>query len=126
MELGMPRVIHFEIPADDPARASAFYQDVFGWKFQRWDGPMEYWLVETGPEGQPGINGGLARRQAPTGTTVNVLDVASVDDTIVRVGKAGGQMVLPKSAVPGLGWVAYFSDTENNVFGVMQADPSAA
>lgn len=121
----MPRVIHFEIPADDPDRASTFYQKVFGWKFQRWEGPMEYWLVETGPAAQPGINGGLARRQAPTSSTVNVLDVESVDDTIARVGKAGGKTVMPKSAVPGIGWVAYFTDTEQNVFGVMQADPGA-
>lgn len=121
----MPRVIHFEIPADDPERASSFYQSVFGWKFQRWDGPMEYWLVETGPDQQPGINGGLARRQAPTSSTVNVLDVVSVDDTIAKVDKAGGKTVLPKSAVPGMGWVAYFTDTEQNVFGVMQADPGA-
>ncbi len=41
----MSRVVHFEIPADDPARAVKFYEKVFGWKFQKWEGPMEYWLV---------------------------------------------------------------------------------
>src|SRR5439155_2181220 len=43
----MSRVIHFEIPASDPERASAFYQKVFGWKIEKWPGPMEYWLVTT-------------------------------------------------------------------------------
>ena len=58
----MPRPIHFEIPADQPERAIAFYQQVFGWRFQKWEGPMPYWLVQTGGEG-PGIDGGLLARQ---------------------------------------------------------------
>jgi len=55
------RVIHFEIPASDPERASKFYQKVFGWKIEKWPGPTEYWLVNTGAEGTPGINGGLMK-----------------------------------------------------------------
>ena len=54
----MPRVVHFEIHADDPERAANFYQSVFGWQFQKWEGPLEYWMIITGPEGTPGINGG--------------------------------------------------------------------
>jgi predicted enzyme related to lactoylglutathione lyase len=54
----MPRVVHFEIAANDPDKAAAFYQEVFGWKITKWEGPQEYWLVETGEEGEPGINGG--------------------------------------------------------------------
>ncbi len=49
----MPRPIHFEIPADDPDRAIAFYRDVFGWKFQKWEGPMPYWLITTGKTASP-------------------------------------------------------------------------
>lgn len=59
----MPRVIHFEIHAGEPARAISFYEKVFGWTFQKWEGPMEYWLVITGPDDQPGINGGLLPRR---------------------------------------------------------------
>ena len=81
----MPRIVHFEIPADDPERAVKFYQDVFGWKFQKWEGPMEYWLVTTGPDGQPGINGGLLRRPHPGAGTVNTLDVESVDAAVASV-----------------------------------------
>jgi predicted enzyme related to lactoylglutathione lyase len=32
----MPRVVHFEIPADDTGRAVKFYQKVFGWKIEKW------------------------------------------------------------------------------------------
>ncbi len=122
----MPRPVHFEIPADDPARAVRFYEKVFGWSFQRWDGPMEYWMVRTGEAGTPGIDGGLMRRAHPGASTVNVLDVTSVDQTTKAVEAAGGTVTVPRMAVPGVGWVAYYLDPEKNVFGVMQADPSAA
>jgi len=121
----MPRVIHFEIPADDPARAVAFYERVFGWTIRKWEGPMEYWLVKTGPDEKPGIDGGLMRRQHPGASTVNVVDVESVDRTLEEVTKAGGRMVSPKMAVPGVGWTAYGTDPEGNVFGMMQTDPEA-
>lgn len=121
----MSRVIHFEVPADDTARARRFYEQVLGWRFQQWDGPFEYWMATTGPGEHPGIDGALMVRQAPGQGTVNVVSVESVDETIRVVEAAGGKTVVQKMAVPGVGWVAYFVDTENNTFGVMQPDPAA-
>ena len=65
----MPRVVHFEVPADEPERAAGFYREVFGWQAQRWEGPQEYWLLTTGPDDVAGINGGIMRRQEPFGVT---------------------------------------------------------
>ena len=121
----MPRVVHFEIPADDPARAVKFYETVFGWKIQKWDGPENYWLAMTGEEGQPGINGAITGRGEPTTVVVNTLDVASVDDSIAQVVANGGSVLMPKMPVPGVGYLAYGRDTEGNAFGMMQNDPSA-
>ncbi len=121
----MSRVIHFELPADDPERAIAFYEQAFGWKFEKWDGPTEYWLVMTGPEDEPGIDGGLARRTDPSIGTENTISVDSVDDAVVKVETNGGKVLRPKSAVPGVGWLAYCQDTEGNTFGLMQWDTSA-
>ena len=121
----MPRVIHFEINVDNPERATKFYSDTFGWKFQKWGGPTEYWLVSTGEDSQPGINGGLMKRPHPGASTVNTIGVASVDDAIATVAKHGGKVVMPKTAIPTIGWFAYCTDTEGNTFGVMQSDPSA-
>jgi predicted enzyme related to lactoylglutathione lyase len=121
----MPRVIHFEIPADNPERAVDFYRKVFGWGFQKWGGPQEYWLASTGPDTQPGINGGLLRRQHPGAGTCNTLDVPSVDQAVASVAQHGGKNVMPKTAIPGVGYLAYCSDTEGNVFGLMQADKDA-
>jgi uncharacterized protein len=121
----MPRVIHFEFPADDPQRAADFYGKVFGWKFSKWDGPQEYWMVSTGADAQPGINGGMMRRQQPGAGTCNTLDVASLDDAVAAVTRNGGRNVVPRMAIPGVGYVAYCSDTEGNVFGLIEADAKA-
>jgi hypothetical protein len=122
----MPRVIHFELQADDPDRATKFYEDVFGWQTARWgDGPQSYWLMTTGPEAEPGINGGIMRRDARFPGVVNTLAVPDVDDYCEKVTRAGGQVFMPRSAVAGIGWVAYCRDTEGNMFGVFKSDPAA-
>jgi hypothetical protein len=121
----MPRVIHFEISADKPEKTAAFYQKIFGWQFMKWEGPQEYWLITTGEDGQPGINGGLMRRREPNLGTINTIDVPSVDEYVKKVDAAGATVIMPKMAIPGVGWLAYFKDPEGNVFGMMQGDESA-
>jgi len=121
----MLRVVHFEINADDPERAAKFYQEIFGWKIKKWEGPIDYWLVSTGPEGQPGIDGGIMKRMNPQASTYNTVDVPSVDEFSTKITENGGKVVVPKTAVPGVGYMAYCADTEGNVFGIMQEDPAA-
>lgn len=121
----MSRVIHFEIPAADPEKLSLFYQKVFGWKFDKWPGPMEYWMVVTGKDGEPGINGGMMKKPGGIASTTNTIGVDSVDSAIAAVLKAGGKSVMPKTPIPTVGYFAYCEDTEGNMFGVMQADPNA-
>ncbi len=120
----MPRVIHFEISADDCDRALKFYQAVFGWQFTKWNGPEEYWLVNTGPNDKPGINGGLFKRKGPVGH-VNTVDVPAVDDFAAKITAAGGKVVVPKMTIPGIGYLIYCQDTEGSVFGISQNDPAA-
>ena len=126
----MPRVVHFEIHAADPDRAVNFYTTLFGWSFQKWEGPMDYWLVTTGPNEQPGINGGLVRRQGEIDgqaviAYVCTVDVEDLDASVQTALDSGGQIALPKMPIPGMGWLAYCKDTEGNIFGMMQGDPNA-
>jgi predicted enzyme related to lactoylglutathione lyase len=118
------RVIHFEIHADDVKRASDFYKKAFGWKIQKWNGPLEYMLVMTGDEKTPGIDGGIMQRTGPN-SVWNTIDVKDLDVAIKKIEKAGGKVVDPKREVPQGGWMAYCQDTEGNIFGVMQAMPGA-
>lgn len=120
----MSRVVHFEVPAENPERAAAFYKKAFGWKIEKWPGPMEYWMVTTGDNGAPGINGGLMRKGDVTSVT-NTIDVESVDKAIATVTSAGGKLIQPKTPIAGVGFFAYCQDTEGNLFGVMQADKNA-
>jgi predicted enzyme related to lactoylglutathione lyase len=119
----MPRVTHFDIPADDPERAMSFWKGAFGWEMSKWDGPMDYWMIMTG-EGE-GIDGGMSRRDPSQPMVPMTIDVPDIDEYIARVEKGGGKMLAPKYAIPGVGWFAPFQDTEGNVFGIMEADERA-
>jgi predicted enzyme related to lactoylglutathione lyase len=115
----MPRVVHFEINASDPERASQFYESVFGWRSQKWEGPFDYWMLITGPENEIGINGGMNRKDTPG--VVNTIGVSSIDDSLAKVTQGGGKVTVPKMEIPGVGWLAYCEDTEGNAFGIMQS-----
>jgi hypothetical protein len=128
----MPRVVHFEIHADNPERARTFYGDLFGWEFSPFGGPMDYWIIRTGSEGQPGIDGGIMRRMGTPpvdGQAVNAyvctVDVDQLDQALEKALALGATLALPKMAIPGIGWLAYAKDPEGNIFGMMQADPTA-
>ncbi len=129
----MPRIVHFEIHAAEPERAIQFYSQAFGWSFQPWDGPMPYWTITTGPDDEPGINGGLVGRQgeAPTeGAAVNAfvctVDVPNIDEAVETVTGLGAEIVWPKNAIPNVGWLAYAKDPFGNRFGMMEEDAEAA
>ena len=105
--------------------------ELFGWQITKWDGPFEYRMIVTGPDGTPGINGGMVKRPMPASGAAGVaafvctVDVESVDQSVEKGTALGGVVALPKMPIPGVGWLAYLQDSEGNTFGVMQADPSA-
>ncbi len=119
----MHSICHFEIPADDPQRVQKFYQGLFGWEFKHHP-EMDYYSVMTGPEGEV-VNGGMMKRQQPGQPIVNYIDVESVEASANKVKELGGQVVMGKSPVPEMGWFAICLDSEQNVFGLWEADKSA-
>lgn len=120
------KVVHFEIPAEDLARAKDFYGSTFGWQVQ--DVPeMDYTLVRTVavddqqmPTEPGAINGGMMRRGPDTASPVLTIEVASVEDALERIVAGGGSVVRPKQEIPGMGAFAYFKDTEGNTLGLWQ------
>lgn len=122
----MPCIVHFEIPAVKPERVADFYENVLGWKIRRWAGPVDFWIVDTGPQDRPGINGGITRKQdRPVSGILVTAEVASVDDTLNAIADAGERVVLPKQAIPGIGWQAHFRDPEGNKIGILKNDHAA-
>ena len=122
----MPRVVHFQMYADNPSRAERFYADVFDWSLNQWAGDDTFWLINTGDESEPGINGGMLVRPEPSATTTVVMQVPSVDEYAERITAAGGTETIPKFAIPGVGYAAYFIDTEGNPIGIFQDDETAS
>ena len=122
----MARFVHFEYYVDEPQKALEFYEKVFDWKSEQ-SSEFPYWLVTTGPDDQPGINGGIGVPPAPNGrVVVNTLGIEDIDDAILRAEEAGAGLVLEKRPIPGMGWVAYLSDPAGVPFGVYMQDESAA
>lgn len=127
----MSRVVHFEIHADDPEEAIRFYSTVFGWKFSKWGmSSVEYWVIKTGDSTVPGIDGGLVKRKAPIDGHgiigyICTIDVPNINEYLRKVVDNRGQIHQDKQAIPGVGWLAYCTDIEGNIFGLMQTDTSA-
>ena len=115
----MARVIHFEILADDPDRASSFYTAVLGWTVQSPRGERRYGLLTTGEDGQAGINGGMMDRHFDQ-PVINTVQVESLADVIERVTANGGSVVHGPNEIPGVGTQAYCKDTKGTLFAAMQ------
>ena len=121
----MNRFIHFELATDDVEKTAQFYREVFGWQIQKWDGPIDYWLVTNGDETTPGINGGLMPAGGEFRGTINTIGVADIDSVLVKIRAFGGEIVMPKDTIPGVGYQAYFKDNSGVIVGLHQPDPNA-
>lgn len=125
-------VAHFEIVVTDIPRAKEFYEKVFGWKFEKWENPgTEYWMIMAVPSNTPGaINGGMRlemgtdvkeRTRSVNGYICTIV-VESVDDILKAVEGNGGEILMPKTHMKGVGHIASCLDTEGNMFSLMQAE----
>lgn len=121
----MPRIFFFEINAGDPEKVIKFYETVFGWKITKWEGPIDYWLVETGDENDPGIDGGIMKRENLSSTIYSIIEVSSIEDNIKKIEENGGKIIAPKMPIPGFGYEAYFKDSDGNVLGIFEKDETA-
>jgi uncharacterized protein len=122
----MPNLQSFGITADDVSRARRFYEQVFDWRFEPW-GPPDFYLIHTGDEKDPGVQGLLHKRREPVqGTGMTgfecTIGVADIDATIKSVKAHGGKIVMEKFHIPTVGQGCYFNDTEGNFVGAMQEE----
>ncbi|PWU81604.1 MAG: glyoxalase [Candidatus Nitrosopolaris wilkensis] len=127
----MPTIVYFQIPSDNIERSKVFYNQLFGWKIDKFPESntpegMENWTVTTTDDkGNKALGDGMSKRQMPQQQITNFIDVKSVDEYSSKVEKLGGKAVVPKTAVPGTGYYAVCVDTENNSFGIFESNESA-
>ena len=117
-------IVHFEIPANDPAKLSGFYLKLFGWAFEKWggSGEVEYWMIKTMAKDEGvGVNGGMMKKMDPNQTPLNYILVESVDDFSKKIVQLGGKIVMPKTEIPEMGWFAVALDPEGNGFGIFES-----
>lgn len=124
----MNSIAYFEIQSANPAVSARFYGQVFGWKFTLQEGlPIEYYRIENA-----GMHGGMFKRPADTpllncGTNAFTcsVEVTDFDAVAALIMENGGQVAMPKFAIPGLCYQGYFLDTDHNVFGIFEPNVNA-
>jgi len=128
----MPTIVHFEIPSDNVDRSKKFYSDLFGWNIEKvapekLPEGLEYWAITTTDHnGNNAVAGGMMKRMMPEQQGItNYIDVKSVEEYSSKVEQLGGKVRMAKMAVPGMGYLAVCSDTENNTFGLWGHDTTA-
>jgi|SRR6266545_99490 len=116
-------LVHFEIPATDPAKISSFYNQLFGWKFNKWEGgSMDYWLISHKDATSPDDTmGGLFKRNNPQEQFLNYVLVKSVDDSVAKATDLGAKVLMAKQEIPNMGWFAVLADPDGNTFALYQS-----
>ncbi len=118
-------IVHFEIPGDDVPALQTFYQSIFDWQIEKMSmGDVDYWGVTTTPQGQPGANGGMMARNHPGEGITLYVGVDSCEETAKKAQAQGGQVLVPTSPIPGIGYFAVLQDPQGNTFGIFQSDES--
>jgi hypothetical protein len=120
----MSRITHFEIPTENPEVSMAFYNNVFNWTFQQF-GQNNYWLATTGSSDEPGINGAIMKKRDPKQPMTNSISVENIDAVIIAIEENGGKIVVPKTAVSNIGYMAFFTDPDQNILGLWQDNHEA-
>lgn len=140
----MPTIVHFEVPSDNLERTKRFYTELFGWKMEKMQGmgQREYWTFSTSSSDRGGgggnnsnggdgsgsgteqrtISGGMMERQMPQEPIMVYIGVDSVTEYSNKVERLGGKVIKQKTEVPGYGWFAICTETENNGFALWEAN----
>jgi uncharacterized protein len=122
---------YFDLTVKDAAIARRFFDNVFGWRFEKFPFPYEYYRITAGSEGETGIDGGMGEtKDAPLSEsrpmTLLTMTVPSLDICLASIRANGGKVLEPRTVIPGIGWHATCAEPGGLMFGVIEADPSAA
>ena len=119
-------ICHFEIPADDLDAARSFYGKVFGWTIEPAPSLGDSYLFIRTSQQQDAVGGGMLKRIDPKHGVTIYFAVSSIDESVKTIESVGGSILVPKAAIPKLGWAVTARDPQGNTFGLFQEDPDAA
>jgi len=114
-------LVHFEIPADSPEKVAQFYEQLFGWKFNKMPGgDMDYWLISHKDAGENETMGGLYKKTMGEAGFLNYFSVVNIDQALAKATDLGAKLVKGKQEIPNVGWFAILQDPDNNGFALFQ------
>ena len=121
--LFMAKLVHLEIHSKDIDKAKTFFSSVFGWEFDRWGGPKNYWLLKN--ENEYDLKVTIIDNSSSLQGIINTIEVISIDETVEKIKKLGGKELVKKTAIENTGYISYVSDLDGNVFGLVEKNSLA-
>lgn len=118
------KVVHFEIPAENPEKLGEFYKQVFAWKIEQW-GDTPYWMAQTGPKEEQGIGGAIYQKSADRNVTVNTISVENLEKYMKLIQESGGKVLGEIMDIPTVGRNVMALDPEGNLFGMIEFSQEA-
>jgi len=117
-------LVHFAIYIDDMNRAKTFYTNLFGWNFNSY-GPEDFLQIKHNDKKDAQLIGALqSRKYNPIDERINgfecSIEVDDIDAIIQAISENGGEIIMPKTEIPHVGWLVKFLDTEKNIVCVIQ------
>lgn len=106
----------FELPSNNFERAVKFYSEVLGSELQLMDNPeMKMAFFPAQEQGVGGcVTHGNGNEPTDKGSLIYLNGGDDLDQPLLRVERAGGKVIMPKSAIGENGFMAIFKDTEGN------------
>jgi len=121
----MPKVVFFEICVEDLEAAADFYSRVFGWEIYEDETDPDSWNITSSDDDDYGLPGALTARVDEWSSTVNTIEVPSLEQCAQEITKAGGEVLGPPTEIEGVGSLQYCQDHEGNVFAVLESLPES-
>ncbi len=118
--MGNP-LVHWELMVGDLEKGKKFYSSVFDWEIEESSFPG-YAMIKTGAD--PGGAMMAKPDAAPLPSLNTYFGVHDVEATLAKATAAGGTLLIPKTAIPGVGYWASFTDPDGILIGVFQMDES--
>lgn len=121
----MNTVGHVEIPAENINRVKDFYSNLFDWEWNYIE-EMDYHIYVTkDKDGNVPAGGGIVKKENANQSILNYVNVDDIASTAAKIEELGGNVIVPKTAVPGMGWMLHFQDTEGNLMALWENDKEA-
>lgn len=114
------KMTHFAIHIDNMERAKKFYDQVFNWGFNSY-GQDDFTQIKSDKSENGELLGAMqSRKYSPLSEKIIgfecTIGVENIEEVIEKVKHNGGQILMPKTEIPNVGWIAKFLDTEGNLF----------